>query len=294
MVLVVVLIPSLLAFLVGMGFSFDEGYRTSGIIALIQCICVVASLVIGLKKNSSGVKVALMSVMLIAAFVMVVPFFSCMSDDDIRNASTRRKEERLEDYVRVDTNWPTNGIGSVTPKPDLGEADIWQNTEEELSLFAADISEDFYKDYKQQCIDGGFTESVNTYQNSYEAYTKEGYHLTVFLTEKSEFHLNVKAPIKMEHYLWPESGVGSLIPEPDQEYGKINEDRNRSFRADIYGVSAEDFEKYVEACREAGFTKNALQRSNVFTAEDKDGNMVDLFLYSDFYQTLSITVKQKD
>lgn len=288
-VLSIVLIPILLVFFVFMCFALDTGYRNAGIVALLQCICVITGLLLGLRKKTSGIKVAMLSILILVSFALVIPFFQAMWKVDEKKERRVRTEKETEDYVRVDTTWPEAGIGAVVPRPELEEADIWDNTDEKLSLKAVSISEDFFEEYKEACIKNGFTECVKEHEAYYDAYTKDGYHITTFLSDEYEFRITAEAPIKMEHYLWPESGVGALLPEPDHEYGEMIEDRNRSFRAEIYQVSEEDFETYIQACKAAGFTEDVNQRSDGFDAVDKDGNWVSLFLYSDFYHTLSIS-----
>lgn len=294
LILSVVMLPIWLVCFICMCFALSDGYRISAVIAAVQCICIVAVLALGFGKKMSGARVAVICVLIVAVFVMVIPFFSAMFRADEQREHWLKREEETKDYVQVDTTWPTTGIGEVAPKPALKEADIWENTSKKLSLKAIDVSEKLFKEYRQACVESGFTENVKEYGNSYEAYTKDGYYINTFLTDDGEFYLSVKAPIEMEHYLWPEEGIGALLPEPKQEYGKILEDRNRSFRAEIYQVSEEEYEAYINACQAAGFIVEEYRTYDDFKADDRDGNWVSIFHYSDYYQTMSVSAGTKE
>ena len=293
-ILLTVLLPLLIVFSIGMLAAFGIGYKTSGRIALIQCICIVAGMIFGLGKKIHNARIGLLVMMVLLSFVLVIPYFAFMIKKDEESTRSAKEREEEKTLVTLDSSWPADGIGEVAPKPDLDQIHIWDNTDEGLSLKAKSVTEEFYEDYKEECINSGFIEFVKDYNNSYEAYTKDGYYVNVFLTEEGEFYLTVKAPIKMEKYLWPETGVGSLLPEPDNEYGVIVEDRNRSFEASVYNVSSEDFEAYIEACKEAGFTENISKTIQGFDAEDQDGNRINLFLFSDYYSTLRIAAVAYD
>lgn len=293
-ILMTVMTPLMIVFLLSMISAFGSGYTTSGVIALIQCICIVSGMAFGLGKKVQNIRVGLLVVLVLLSFVLVVPFFSIMFHEDEEKEQKAREEAYNAELVTLDSSWPDSGIGEVVPKPDLDEIQIWDNTKEGLSLRAKSISEEFYKDYKDECIKSGFTECVKEYGNSYESYTTEGYYISVLLTDEDEFYLTAKAPIEMKKYLWPESGVGSLLPEPDNEYGNIVEDRNRSFEAKIYNVTEEDFENYIQACKDAGFTENVSQTQAGFNADDKDGNSISLYLFTDFYSTMRIAVEAQD
>ena len=289
LILSVVLLPVLAVCFICMCFASSEGYKVSAAVAAVQCIFLVIVLVIGFGKRISGGRVAVMCVLLLVVFVMVIPFFSAMFRVDEQREHWLKREEETKDYVQVDTSWPTSGIGKVAPKPALEEADIWENTENKLSLKAISVSEQLYKEYRKACIESGFTENVREYGNSYEAYTKDGCYINTFLTDDGEFFLSIKAPLTLENYLWPEEGIGSLLPEQKQEYGKILEDRNRSFRAEIYRVSEEAYEAYINACKAAGFNVEEYRTYDDFKASDSDGNWVSIFHYSDYYQTMYVS-----
>ena len=293
-ILLTVLMPLLIVFLLAMISAFGIGYTISGMVALVQCICIVAGLIFGLGKKVQNIRIGLLIVMVILSFALVIPFFTFMFNEDDEKQRKAREEADKATLVTLDSSWPDSGIGEVVPKPDLDEIHIWDNTKEGLSLRAASISEEFFEDYKEECIESGFTKFVKEYGNSYEAYTTDGYYISVLLTDEDEFYLTAKAPIEMKKYLWPESGIGSLLPEPDNEYGSIVEDRNRSFDARIYNVSEEDYENYIQACKDAGFTENISQIKAGFDAEDKDGNSLSLFLFSDFYSTMRVVVEAPD
>ena len=70
---------------------------------------------------------------------------------------------------------------------------------------------------------------------------------------------------------WGEGELASLLPEPD---GLLVDDITESetlFTFSTIGTTQEDFDAYVEACKEAGFTAAVLSHEGFYAAENEDG-----------------------
>lgn len=70
---------------------------------------------------------------------------------------------------------------------------------------------------------------------------------------------------------WGEGELASLLPEPE---GLLVDDITESetlFTFSTVGTTQEDFDAYVEACKEAGFTSAVLSHEGFYAAENEDG-----------------------
>lgn len=77
-------------------------------------------------------------------------------------------------------------------------------------------------------------------------------------------------------YTWPENALTSQLPRPESEYGKINSEREDYFAIDIYKVSEEDFNHYIDSCKESGFTVDYQRLDDHYSADNDDGYSLTL------------------
>ena len=73
-------------------------------------------------------------------------------------------------------------------------------------------------------------------------------------------------------YKWPTTGIATLLPEPNLEYGKIMSESSDYFAIDLYFAEEKDFEDYVDKCKDKGFTVDYSLTSSHFSAKDANGN----------------------
>ena len=91
---------------------------------------------------------------------------------------------------------------------------------------------------------------------------------------------------------WSDSKLTSNLPKPDAPVITVDDDSEDSFTADVYGVDNAFFESYIDACKEKGYTKNINAYEDSFSAEDEDGNSLDLSYYdTDNQINISLTKK---
>ena len=88
-------------------------------------------------------------------------------------------------------------------------------------------------------------------------------------------------------YIWPSSGIGLMLPQPESDKGEINYDSAKYFSLDVYGVSAEQYQKYLSACKDRGFTLESEVISESFYANNAEGYRLSL-RYSSETKDLSI------
>ncbi len=82
-------------------------------------------------------------------------------------------------------------------------------------------------------------------------------------------------------YEWPKNEFTQIIPKPDIEYGKISSEYTKQFQFELYKVSAEQFNEYAKACREAGFDVDITKNDSVYYADNAEGYDLNIFYYED-------------
>lgn len=90
-------------------------------------------------------------------------------------------------------------------------------------------------------------------------------------------------------YTWPDNELASMIPQPDSKNGKIMMENKDYFSIDIYKVSKESFEKYVEDCRNSGFTVDYMKQDDYYSADNESGYSLMLH-YDEKGKTLGISL----
>lgn len=86
---------------------------------------------------------------------------------------------------------------------------------------------------------------------------------------------------------WPDSGLATLLPEPGTDKGEVSMDSADYLSVDLERRSEEDFNKYVEACKEKGFTVDYSSSSSSYYADNEDGYHLSLY-YSEGREEISI------
>ena len=89
---------------------------------------------------------------------------------------------------------------------------------------------------------------------------------------------------------WQTNGLFAYLPEPTVTTGKITRESEKQIQFELYKVSEADFEDYVTACREAGFTIDVTKTDSVFYADNEEGYNLNLFYYPN-KKTLNILRK---
>ena len=88
---------------------------------------------------------------------------------------------------------------------------------------------------------------------------------------------------------WPSSELVSRLPVPTTLFGEINSESDDYFSVDL-GATLEQYNAYVAACQEAGFTVDYHKSSTSFWAYDADGYYVHVYYYEKWSE-LSITIR---
>lgn len=91
-------------------------------------------------------------------------------------------------------------------------------------------------------------------------------------------------------YVWSQTDLGTKIPKPDVKVVESGRDDERIYMFDAYGLTLEQFDAYVERCKEQGYTVSPSSFEGFYSADNSDGYNVYLH-YDDKKYSMSGTVK---
>lgn len=93
---------------------------------------------------------------------------------------------------------------------------------------------------------------------------------------------------KGEKIEWSKIALNDQIPEPPSTKGTLFENSDEEFRTSLNGVSDDQYNDYLNACIEKGFTVDADKSSYSYKTYNSDGYSLDMSHIGD---SLSITLK---
>lgn len=235
--------------------AFLAGRIVSGIFSIIQIAIVV--IVILMKRNIIKVPKNWIPIAALAtSFALIIPYFGLFK---INSA----------DYVKYD--WDGVVLAEMLPEPESPYGKIISNSEDYLSLDVTKTSEEQYKDYIEACKNKGFAIDTEVTGGSFCAYNDKGYKLSLsYYDYNSEMHINLDSAMEMETITWPDSGMAKLLPVPKSTTGKIYSNDEDGFSVYIGNTTIDDYNDYVKACEEKGFTVDAQKKDKTFSAKNAD------------------------
>ena len=75
---------------------------------------------------------------------------------------------------------------------------------------------------------------------------------------------------------WTTREIGKKAPKPDAKYITADRDDDGIFMFDAYGFTMDDFNAYVDKCKEMGYTENERDSEGFYSADNKEGYNVYL------------------
>lgn len=235
--------------------AFLAGRIVAGILSIVQIAIVVIAIL--MKKNIIKVpKSWIPIVAVVVSFVLLIPYFGLFK---INSA----------DYVKYD--WDAVVLMEMLPKPESPYGEIISNSEDYLSLDVTKTTEAQYMDYIEACKDKGFTIDTEITGSFFYAYNDKGYKLSLsYYDYSSEMHINLDSAMEMETITWPDSAMAKLLPIPESTTGKIYSNDEDGFSVYIGNISIDDYNAYVKACEEKGFTVDSQKKDKTFSAKNAD------------------------
>lgn len=190
-------------------------------------------------------------------------------------------------------DWPTSGLATMLPKPESGVGNVVINDNEKFSASVDGYTQEQFDSYVAQCQEKGFSVEATSDVDEFDAYSEDGYHLTLHLYDSLEnMDIDLEAPIEMGTISWPAAGAGSLVPAPTSTTGKIDSDSSTFFLAYVGETNAEAFASYVDACSGAGFNVDYDRGDTWYSADNAAG--VSLRVEYRGFNTMMVRVDAPD
>lgn len=80
-----------------------------------------------------------------------------------------------------------------------------------------------------------------------------------------------------EKFAWSDILLGDVVPEPDSLLGELMSNHDDYLSVYVYKTTLTDYNEYVEACKEKGFTVEADQSEQSYYAYNADGYKLSLY-----------------
>lgn len=168
--------------------------------------------------------------------------------------------------------WDDIILSEQLPEPPKKNGEIHENTAEKLWVDINKISDKQYNDYIEACKAKGFTVDPESDSTSYGAYNSEGYKLSLsHYGSESDMKIDLEKPIEMSAITWPTSKAGKQLPAPKSTTGKFTRESDDGFSVYIGNTSKDDYNSYVKACSDKGFTVNYNKGDNIYNADNSAG-----------------------
>ena len=153
----------------------------------------------------------------------------------------------------------------------------YENTEEELWIKFSSVDDNQYKDYITACKDRGFTVEEESDSYKFEAFNGDGYKLELtHFSGGDSLSVELEAPMEMDEIIFPIGQAGKLVPKPKSTFGKINFEYDNNFCLYMGKTPKADYNAYVSACIEKGFTVGYSKSDTRFDAYNSDGWHLEL------------------
>lgn len=167
--------------------------------------------------------------------------------------------------------WPQTELGNMLPTP-TNPIEFLMDYKDSLSARVADVTSEDFRQYLNGCKDKGFTVEAEETSDSYDAFNESGYKLRLQLFSNEDLSIDLDAPKKMGEFVWPDSDAGKLIPQTKSTYGTVEKEYEGGFTLYVGKMSKADFDEYVQACKNAGFSADYRKTDTVFRAENEEGS----------------------
>lgn len=94
-------------------------------------------------------------------------------------------------------------------------------------------------------------------------------------------------------YQWTKTELGNKVPKPDVKVLEAGRDDEMIFMFDAYGISLDQFNSYVDECKNLGYTVDESSFEGFYSADNEEGYNVYLY-YDEDDESMSGTVKSPE
>lgn len=222
-----------------------------------------------------------------AALICTLSLTACNSNG---TSSQKESSNTVNSSVSADSSTDSSGsndsyvawsdeivLSNIIPEV-KGTVDYtYENTEEKMWIDFDSVDDNQYKDYITACKDRGFTVEEESDSYKFEAFNGDGYklELTHFSGDDS-LGVILEAPIKMSDIIFPIGQAGNAVPKPKSTFGKIDYESDDRFSLYLGNTPKADYNEYVTACIDKGFTVGYRKDDKFYYAYNADGWYVSL------------------
>jgi len=185
------------------------------------------------------------------------------------------KRKTMSDHNAFE--WPNNELANMLPKPESNFGKIRTNKEDEFSVEIGHTSSKQYEEYISKCREYGF--SIEDYSSStmYRADNSAGYKLELLYSSSYEYMtITLEIPINSREYQWPRSEIASLLPVPKSNMGRVEWEADYGFVLYVGNTTKADYDEYVNACADRGFTVDYRKGDDYYYANNENGYKLTL------------------
>lgn len=245
----------------------------AAIIAILQIVLTVAAVLMK-KQVIKAPQKWLHIVALVLAVILLVPYMTLFGMDygDAKKFA-----------------WSDVLLADVIPEPKSHLGEILANSDEYLSLYVYKTSAEDYSKYVDACEEKGFTVEAEQSDLSYYAYNADGYKLSLYYDENdSKMSISVAAAEEYGALVWPDSEIASMLPVPKSTTGEITQDDEKGFAAYVSDTPIEEYNAYVAACADKGFTVEASESEKSYSAKNSDGYQLSVSYQGNGVMSISV------
>ncbi|MGI6003116.1 MAG: DUF6591 domain-containing protein [Lachnospiraceae bacterium] len=262
--------------------AFYSGAAAAGLLGILISILYVLCLLTGsqtIREKHRGMH----TLYFVLALVLAIPFWYAY-DAGINSADA-------QPY-----SWEDISLHSRMPQPPSDRADIGVNTDSYLSIDIYNITQEECSTYMSSCKEMGFTRDMEQYGNDHlNTFDEDGYHLLLnYYEDDKKMSILLKAPEKMTQIAWPQSALAQTIPQPASLQGSIQEDRSDYLAVHIGDTSKDDFNDYIDACSQAGYSVDYNRSDKYYTAYNEDGHYLSIKYMGADVMSVELSEKHDD
>ncbi len=249
------------------------GKTAAAVIAILQIVLTVVAVL--MKKQVIKVPQSWLHIVaLVLAVVLLAPYMTLFGTD----------YGDAEKFA-----WSDILLADVIPEPKSHLGEILANSDEYLSLYVYKTSAEDYSKYVNACEEKGFTVEAEQSDLSYYAYNADGYKLSLYYDENdSKMSISVDAAEEYGALVWPDSEIASMLPVPKSTTGEITQDDEKGFAAYVSDTPIEEYNAYVVACADKGFTVEASESEKSYSAKNNDGYQLSVSYQGNGVMSISV------
>lgn len=170
----------------------------------------------------------------------------------------------------IQEDWGTIIVGENVPVPQEGTLNSGSNLEDYFSGSIENVSEEYYNEYVNACIDMGYTVDSEKIGLSYDAFNADGNKVSLSYIS-GDMHIIIQVPEVLSEFVWPTTGVASEIPAPTSNLCKVTSDTSDSFRAIVGNTTIEGYNDYIKCCAEKGFDIDYIKNEESYSGKNSEG-----------------------